>query len=146
MIRRREFLKSAALGSLVAPAVCAGGSSARPNVKTTLGRLRGTYTNGVYSFKGIHYGASTAGAMRFLPASPPKPWTGVRDALELGPPAPQDKSWVENPDITKLFGDFAPGTMGEDCLVLNLWTPSLRNRGKRAVMVCRLARKRRYTR
>jgi para-nitrobenzyl esterase len=84
--------------------------------------LRGKFANGVYSFKGIHYGASTEGTQRFLPPSPPRPSTGVGDALELGPLALQDRHWAKfNPDMTKLFGDIAgPGTMSEDCLVLNV--------------------------
>jgi para-nitrobenzyl esterase len=58
----------------------------------------------------------------------------VRDALEIGPPAPQDSYISEN--VLKFIGEaMGPGTMGEDCLVLNLWTPSLLGPSKRPVMV-----------
>ena len=84
--------------------------------------------------KGVHYGASTEGPMRFMPPSPPRPWTGVRDALTIGPPAPQDSYISEN--VLKFIGEaMGPGTMGEDCLVLNIWTPSLGGSSKRPVMV-----------
>jgi para-nitrobenzyl esterase len=148
MMTRRELLKSSLLtggaaitGSalhvrLSRAVLATGTASAEPIVETKLGKLRGAFANGAYCFKGIPYGASTEGSQRFLPSSPPKPWPGVRDALQLGPSTPQDKSWDEmNPDITKLFGDFAPGTMGEDCLVLTLWTASLHSSAKRPVMV-----------
>ena len=148
MIDRRELLKSSLLscgvvfanGALrpwfprVAPAD--DKPSTEPVVQTSLGKLRGAYANGVYSFKGIQYGASTESPMRFLPPSAPKPWTGVRDALEIGPPAPQDREFSFFAKGRELFGDFVgPGQMGEDCLVLNAWTPSLRSPAKRPVMV-----------
>jgi para-nitrobenzyl esterase len=149
MMDRRELLKSsllscgaaftsAALGSRLSRAVLADDTApTAPIVKTSLGSLRGTFANGVYSFKGIHYGASTAGPMRFLPPSTPKPWTGVRDALEIGPPAPQSMEWPGvSAEIHQFLGDLVgPGQMSEDCLVLNLWTPSLHTPNKRPVMV-----------
>ena len=98
MVTRREFIQASALlggvaigGNSFGPLRFRGKDSAaiNPIVTTAPGKLRGRYTNGVYSFKGIHYGASTAGPLRFQPPVPAKPWVGVRDALEVGPPAPQ---------------------------------------------------------
>jgi para-nitrobenzyl esterase len=148
VIRRREILKSSlagcgaalasgAFGSLLAPrAFARNGESAGPVVGTTFGKLRGVSNNGVYSFKGIHYGASTSGSMRFMPPVKPASWTGVRDTINLGPLAPQIlSSATGGSDIRKAMGDiFGPGPISEDCLVLNVWTPSL-HRGKRPVMV-----------
>src|ERR1700674_2616525 len=67
-------------------------SDSAPIVETPAGKVRGAAINGVQTFKGIPYGASTAGASRFLPPKAPKPWTGVRDTLDYGSPAPQDSS------------------------------------------------------
>jgi para-nitrobenzyl esterase len=101
---------------------------------TTLGRIRGADIGGIKTFKGIPYGASTAGRNRFLPPRDRSAWSGVRDALEFGPSAPQ-----REPGVQAATGPLAVAAAGlpresEDCLVLNVWTPGLSG-GRRPVMV-----------
>ena len=101
-----------------------------PIAATTAGAIRGYTDNGIYVFKGIPYGENTA-LHRFKRPIPPKPWNGLRDALEFGPFAPQQLS---SRDV--FFPSPKDGTrISEDCLHLNIWTPALRDGRKRPVMV-----------
>lgn len=52
--------------------------------ETTYGKLRGCREAGVNIFKGIPYAGRVSGAYRFRQPAELQPWTGVRDALELG--------------------------------------------------------------
>ena len=104
-------------------------------VHTDCGKLRGLAQSGVQAFKGIPYGASTAGARRFMPPARPQPWRGTRDALVLGPRAPQLLSAFHGvvPPEVEVMDRNEP--MSEDCLRLNVWTPSVGRGHKRPVMV-----------
>jgi len=101
-----------------------------PVVTTAGGRLRGVSDRGVHIFRGIPYGASTAGVNRLQPSRATAPWTGVRDASAYGPRAVQPF----RPMIPEI-GDALTGSgpMSEDCLRLNVFTPD--TRGRRPVMV-----------
>jgi para-nitrobenzyl esterase len=100
-------------------------------VETTAGRIRGVNVNGIRTFRGVPYGATTAGANRFMPPKKPVPWTGVRDALSLGPSSPQLPGF-KTPEI-QMMQNLSSNPSSEDCLVLNVWTPGL-DSGKRPVM------------
>ena len=101
-------------------------------VETTAGKIRGLIVDStVHAFKGVPYGASTAGARRFLPPVKPVAWTSVRDCFELGPRAPQIPSLL----IPEVAAVRSNELMGEDCLCLNVWTPGPGNSHKRPVMV-----------
>src|SRR5512136_1188382 len=79
---------------------------------TRYGKVRGYVDDGVFTFKGVPYGADTGGERRWLPAAPPKPWDGEYPALTYGANCPQ-----------RLHG-----WPSEDMLKVNIWTPSLTSR------------------
>jgi para-nitrobenzyl esterase len=140
-MRRRAFLQSgtlAAAGALVPVPNASAAPQSRitspmptVSVETTLGRVRGYIDTRINSFRGIPYAASAAGPNRFLPPRKAQPWTGVRDAIELGHRSPQ----LDNPRVPEWFVMDRTEPQGEDCLVVNVWTPGLSDNGKRPVLV-----------
>ena len=135
---RREFLVQASAVATVSGAFLRSAWGAQMNsvvADTGLGRVRGVDANGIKTFKGIPYGASTAGRNRFMPPVDPAKWAGVRDALEYGPSAPQNEPGV--PVVTSDLNVAGAGLTaeGEDCLVLNVWTPAVNDGRKRPVML-----------
>jgi para-nitrobenzyl esterase len=101
---------------------------------TTYGKLRGRSEDGIHSFRGVPYGADTSGKNRFMPPQKPAPWRGTRDALEWGRVAPQPLPNANYDYVHSVQWANQPGGKGEDCLVLNVWTPGLKDGGKRAVL------------
>jgi para-nitrobenzyl esterase len=136
-INRREILAGAVGAAALAarPAWALSADDIFPVVETRQGKLRGVSAGGVRMFKGIRYGGETGGARRFLPPTPPPSWTGIKDSFEYGQIAPQMPNSRANAYSGLIMFDIQPGGMGEDCLVLNIWTPGVNDDAKRPVLV-----------
>lgn len=109
-------------------------------VDTDSGRVRGALDPafGVLVFRGIPYAQVARDGGRFRPASAPARWAGIRNALAFGPICPQPPELTAG--ATEIFSLFATSVApprlraDEDCLVLNIWTPTLADQRKRPVM------------
>jgi para-nitrobenzyl esterase len=143
---RRDFIVAGAVLGIGAPSVTLAAvrgsvgksvveTPASAIVETSAGKVRGFVRNGIVTFKGIPYGATTAGEARFLPPAQPTPWTQVRASMSYGPVCPQPvrSGWLS--DRAAFLYDWDDGYPSEDCLRLNVWTPAAQERGKRPVMV-----------
>jgi para-nitrobenzyl esterase len=97
-------------------------------VRTSMGPLRGMAAADYRLFQGIPYAAPPVGALRWQPPRPAGRWSGMLDASKPGPQCMQDTS--RDPQAGK--------PTDENCLTLNVWTPSPPRGGgvdKRPVMV-----------
>ena len=107
----------------------------RPIVKTSGGRVRGYYLDGIFHFHGIPY----AEAERYERPRPVTPWEGVRDAITYGHVAPT----VLKPNCAgrmslstdPLFA-YRYWPESEVCHYVNVWTKDISGSGeKKPVMV-----------
>ena len=124
-----------------APARILGGGGAPGGifwtVETTNGKVQGIANGRVKEFKGIPYGASTGGKNRWMAPRRPAPWAGVRTCIGYGPISPQTPAALDSDYSMMIAWDrhVGPGGMGEDCLNLNIWTPSVNDNARRPVLV-----------
>jgi para-nitrobenzyl esterase len=137
-MNRRDFLRSASAVAVSGRFFldrAIGQDTKFAVADTSYGKVRGVDNQGIKTFKGIPYGANTSGSNRFMPPVEPASWTGVRDALEFGHTAPQRDPAAPPPSPGALTVSGRNLTAeGEDCLVLNVWTPGLNDGRKRPVM------------
>ena len=103
-------------------------------VNTTAGKVKGYTRNKIFTFKGIPYAGTTAGANRFMPPVKVTSWAGVRNTLVYGPicPQKQNNGWFQ-PEYGFLY-QWSDGLHHEDCLRLNVWSPEINDSKKRPVM------------
>lgn len=115
---RRTILSSAAMvaASLAMPAFAAPSASI---VRTRNGRIAGTREDGLHVFRGVRYGQDNA-RRRFQAPLSPENWSGIVDASRFAASCPQQAQQDH---------------VSEDCLFLNIWTPSPDPRAKRPVML-----------
>lgn len=105
----------------------AAGQAANALVRLRSGSLQGQMLpDGGAVFKGIPYAAAPTGERRWLSPQPVASWSGVREAVRYGAPCEQPaQGW----------NDSLIGAESEDCLYLNVWTPSLKPPARLPVMI-----------
>jgi para-nitrobenzyl esterase len=81
-------------------------------VATDRGAVRGVPAGNAVAFRGIPYVAPPVGSLRFRAPEIYPCWSGIREATAFGPACPQ-------------LNDRSEATGDEDCLALNVWTPTL---------------------
>lgn len=90
---------------------------------TEQGAARGGETGGTLTFKNLPFARPPTGNRRWRAPDPPTCWAGERPASEFG-------------DICLQYSRATQSAIGaEDCLSLNVWTPSGASSGLRPVMV-----------
>lgn len=100
---------------------------AQVTATTEAGTLQGVREGDVISYKGIPFAKPPVGDLRWRAPQPIEPWEGAKAADHYGPDCMQ----------IPYKADAAPlGVQpSEDCLYLNVWTPTERAAAKRPVMV-----------
>jgi para-nitrobenzyl esterase len=104
---------------LTSLAACAGdvltasqAATSSTSIVTTLGPVEGASTGSMRSFKGIPYAAPPIGPLRWKPPAPAAMFTSARNATMLAPHCAQGAS------------PFGAASTSEDCLYLNVYTPT----------------------
>lgn len=92
-------------------------------IETACGSLVGRQDGEAIAFLGVPYAKPPIDERRFRAPEPCDPWVGDREAIQVGPAAPQYPSPLSH-----------GLTYAEDCLYLNVWTPAI-DGGKRPVML-----------
>jgi para-nitrobenzyl esterase len=131
MNRRTQPRRCAALALPIVTAVAlfstappAAHAQQNPIVSTLNGPVQGTVSAaGIQEFLGIPYAAPPVGNLRWTPPVDPAPWTQVLNATQFANHCPQNAS------------PFGIASTTEDCLFLNVFTPSVSSSVPLPVMV-----------
>ena len=86
----------------------------RVSVYTTLGSIQGYQNGGINYFLGIPYAEAPVGKGRFQPSNPKRPWF----------PTVYQATNFSNECIQSPLHSADGGPQDEDCLYLNIWTPT----------------------
>ncbi|KAK3843263.1 MAG: Alpha/Beta hydrolase protein [Linnemannia gamsii] len=111
-----------------------GDNSRQVKMNTSVGQIQGWHDPNAFRFLGIPYAEAPVGDLRFAAPVPKAPFTSTYDATVFGhicPQTPKSRgvaaqvlAWLET-----------TATEDEDCLNLNVYTPSLRGDGQESLPV-----------
>lgn len=118
-----RVMMSAVLGASLMGSFAQAQSTAR---SIDGGRIQGVpgENPNILIYRGIPYAAPPTGNLRWQPPQPVKPWAGVKTAAGFGAAC-----------LGRNFGSIGPEGMNEDCLYLNVWTPTSSTRPDLPVLV-----------
>ncbi|XP_036044845.1 pyrethroid hydrolase Ces2e-like isoform X1 [Onychomys torridus] len=112
-----------------------GQDSASPIRNTHTGQVRGSLVHvkgtkaGVHTFLGIPFAKPPVGPLRFAPPEAPEPWSGVRDGTTYPARCLQNDDMMNSEGLKMLKFIMPPISMSEDCLYLNIYTPTHAHEG-----------------
>jgi para-nitrobenzyl esterase len=128
LVRQALFVASCVALFALTPSAFGGDhvriGGGHPIVLTHDGAVSGAVVSGGYVFRGLPYAAAPTGALRWRPPQRPARWRGIRDATQYAPSCPQKPSLFQ-----------PSGPQSEDCLFLNVSTPTFRRDASRPVIV-----------
>lgn len=133
MKKIKSLLMALAMVSSTFGAMAQGEIKTGENVavtQTESGKVRGYIHDGTFTYKGIPY----AQAKRFEAPEKPSPWDGIRSSTSYGPVAPLLTPTTMVQDEPEFVFDHDWGYTNEDCLRINVWTPSITDGKKRPVL------------
>lgn len=111
-------------------------------VDTLSGKIRGDFESSIHVFRGIPYAEPLADQAKWLPPRPRRPWNGVLDARNYGAACRQFRRQavpLPFPRARRQYLEAINGMHasreGDDCLLLNVWSPTLDRNARLPVMV-----------
>lgn len=118
------MIKQSLLAAVTAVTLMAEVARAAPVVQTRDGAVAGTADAGVLVYRGLPFAAPPVGALRWRAPQPVTPWQGIRDASHFAASCEQPRRAPAAviPWTAEYLSD---PPFSEDCLYLNVWTPSV---------------------
>jgi len=125
----KKWFTSVVLAACILPSQAQHTNGFAVQTRISSGIIEGMYDthSGIQKYWGIPFAQPPVGELRWKAPQPVQPWTGVKKTQAFGP----------RPMQTMVFGDMNSRSQGvsEDCLYLNVWTPTKRNSPPLPVLV-----------